>query len=169
MLTYDVKEVMRENALSLVEVMLLEGVPFRIVLWNNDNWDMPLPEKIMQAFPTQLVLDIKEAALDESFVDEKTGEVIITTVFEGNEYSKVLHYGEIIAVLDLDGQPYVLNNFAQEPLEATVTDVMKELMPSTVNELVSIAVSEGISEEGARRSINCFLENNPDLKEKFDA
>jgi len=160
LLTFEVKEVMRENAHSLVETLILEEVPFRIVLWNNDNWDSPLPKKIMETFPKQLVLDIKEMALRTSYLNESTGEIILSTAFESREYSKILHYDEIIAVLDLKGQPYLLNNFPQD----TVKDI-KTLFrePASKKEWIEIATSGGITAEAAERSISAFIKHNPNL------
>lgn len=167
-LSLEIKEQMRENAHSLVEIMILEGQPFRIVLWNNDNWDMPLPDTIMESFPSQLVLDIKEMALQESYIDENTGEIVLVTMFNNREYSKILNYDEIVGILDLNGQPYVLNTFKQEKqTEMIVSDMINSFVPKTVDDLVELAVSDGIPEENAKRSIDAFMQNNPKLKERF--
>jgi len=168
-MTNEVKNVLRESAMSLVEIMLLENEPFRIVLWNNDNWNAPLPKRILESFPTQLVLDIKDQALDDSYIDPATGEIIICTVFDGAEYIKVLEYGEIIAVLSLDGQPYILNDFAQDKEEEVLTAKEERVVyePQSVDELVEIVSSEGIPKESAKKSIDCFMKNNPELRERF--
>ena len=115
----------------------------------------------MENFPNQLVLDIKDMALQESFIDDATGEVVIATVFDGSEYTKVLNYDEIIAVLDLKGQPYQLNNFEQEAVEP---DVVYDKPPMTKLDWVELAVSGGIPAESAERSINAFIKNNEHLK-----
>jgi len=162
LLSYEIKEQMRENSHSLVEVMILEEQAFRLVLWNNNNWSSPLPEKIMESFPNQLVIDIKDMALDESYVDEATNEIILCTSFEGEVYTKVLQYDEIIAVLDLKGQPYTLNNFEQETVEPDVVYDMKP--PANRQEWINIAVSGGIEEAQAEKSINAFIKNNEHLQ-----
>ena len=159
-----VKETLRESAYRLVEVMILEGTSFRLVLWNNNNWNVSLPESIMESFPTQLVLDIKDMALDESFVDESNGDIIITTMFEGKEYSKVILYDEIIAVLDENGQPYILNNFEQEEVKP---DKIFEPKPLTKDTLIDAIVYEGISKESAKRSLESFMKYNPNLNIKL--
>jgi len=166
MLSYEIREQMRQNAYELIEIMLLEAQEFRIVLWNNDNWNAPLPAVIMESFPTQIVLDIKDMALDESYVDENTGEIIIVTSFEGSEYSKVLEYDEVLAVLDLAGQPYMLNNF---PMEEPEEEEMENpyMIPRTRADLIELAVSDGLEEETVVKSIDSFLKNNPALAAKF--
>ena len=169
MLTKEVRETMRENAYSLLETMILEDVPFRLVLWNNNNWDKPLPTSIMDAFPTQLVLDIKEMALDESYIDESTGETIITTMFEGVEYSKVIIYDEIIAILDLVGQPYILNNFEPDVVQADKVFQEKDISfsPKTKEDILELVISDGVPKEAASKSMEAFMNNNPDLALKL--
>jgi len=161
-LTQEVKEVMRENAMALVAVLLDEGVPFNLVLWNKDNWDKPLPEEIMKKFPVQLPLDMKEQTLEDSYFEALEG-IVINTFFQGKEYSKILEEDEILGILDLSGHPLQLNNF--KPNEEDVKNTKNTI--KTKEELLSSLVADGISEEGAQRSINIFLENNPNLKEMF--
>jgi len=167
-LTLDIREVMRDNAINLVEALLSDNQPFRLVLWNNNNWNAPLPDNIMESFPIQLVIDIKQMALEESFVNDKTGDVIITTMFEGIEYQKVLDYDEILAVLDLDGQPYILNNFKPElNLEDSVKEFFAPEIPTTKKEIVELAVSDGCEKVAIERSFDIFIKNNPELANRF--
>jgi len=166
-LTLEVRELMRDNALDLVEMMILEQQPFRIVIWNNDNWNQSLPDTIMESFPVQIVLDIKQMALEESFVDENTGEVIIVTMFEGSEYHKILEGSEIIAVLDLEGQPYVLNNFKQEEMEINEDDFLSAIILTTKQEIIELAISDGCEKEAVTRSFDMFMKSNPDLAKRF--
>ena len=161
----EIKEVLRESAMSLVEILLLEKESFRIVLWNNNNWNEPLPKRILEAFPTQLVLDIKEQALDDSYIDPATGEVIICTIFDGVEYLKVLKHGELIAVLSIEGNPYILNDFPQD--KEIVKEERVVYGPQSVEELVEMVSSEGIPEEVVKKSVECFMKNNPKLRERF--
>jgi len=158
-LSAEVKEVLRESAMSLVEILLLEQEPFRLVIWNNNNWNAPLPDVIQESFPVQLVLDIKEQSLQESYIDPATGEIIICTVFEGEEYLKVLKLGEIIAILGLEGQPYILNDFVQEDKE----DELMYIYPKNVDEMVNTVSSLGIPKEAVEKSMHCFMKNNPGL------
>ena len=164
-LTLEIRELMRENAIDLVEIMIQEQYPFRLVMWNNNNWNQALPEKIMKSFPVQIVLDIKQMALEESFVDENTGEVVITTMFEGKEYQKVLEGSEIIAVLDLTGQPYILNNFKQEEIQE---EYLSETWPTTKEEVVKLVTSDGCDKEAASKSFDIFMKYNPDLAKRFN-
>lgn len=169
MLTREVKETMRENAYSLLEILILEEVPFRIAIWNLDNWDRPLPKSIMEDFPTQMLLEISEDALGDSYVDENTGEIIISGMFEKEIYHKTVMYDEIIAILDLDGQPYILNNFYPEhDLSSikftTVENVNTFNMDVTKKSIIDMVVAEGVPEESANKSIESFIKHNPYLQ-----
>jgi len=173
-LSLTVTEVMREAALDIVEIMILEEQEFRIVIWNNDDWSEPLPERIMESFPTQLVLDIKEQSLIDSYIDEQTGEIVLCTAFDGMEYAKVLELGDIIAVLSLDGQPFILNDFPQDKTldELDKLDEFQDIndqymFPKSVQEMVEMISADGIEESAAEHSINMFLRNNPELSEKI--
>ena len=170
-LSYEIKEQMRINAYNLVEVLIQEKHPFRLVIWNNDDWDMKLPDVIMKTFEFQLILDIKDMALEDSYIDEDTGEIILCTIFGNRNFTKKLRYDEIVGVFDLNSQPYVLNLFNQEPEEVDLINELKELgdslVPKTIDELVELATFEGIAKESAERSINAFLKNNPGLEQKF--
>jgi hypothetical protein len=158
----NVKENMREFAYSLIEHLILEQHPFRLVLWNNDDWDKALPEKVMSAFPVQIAIDIKDMTLKESYVDDNTGEVLINTFFNNEAFSKTLDYNEIVAVLDIEGQPLVLNNF--EPHPPSIEEI-RDFNITSKEELVNMIVSEGIEKEDAKRSVNAFIKNNSIIRE----
>jgi len=163
MLTYELREQMRENALELAESFLIEEVPFRLVLWNNDNWNMGLPDETMENFPVQLVLDIKDASLNDSFLDIETGEFVIVTIFEGIEYHKVLEAHEIIAILDTKGQPFIVNNFPQDDEEHLDNIVL----PKTKDDLIDNLTMMGLEKENAKKSVDSFLQNNSEIKEEY--
>lgn len=142
-----IRETMRDNAMSLIEIMILEKQPFRLILWNNDSWDRPLPKEIMESYPVQIVLDIKEDSLLDSFVEK--GEVYIKTFFNEETYIKLLEREEILAILDLSGEPLLINNFTKD------IDKIEEV-PARVDDLINFAVNHGIPEENIKRSIAAF-------------
>lgn len=167
MLTLEARDVMRENAHNLVAVLIQEDIPFRLVLWTEDDWDVPLPVEVIEAFPNQIVLDIADLALRDSHIDEMTGDIVITTLFYGEEYSKILAPEEIIAILDLEGQPYILNSFAPEKQKIyTFTDAEKITEPKTKENMVTLVSSEGIPKDIANRSVSAFVKHNPNLFRK---
>lgn len=167
MLNLETRELMRGNAYNLVEMFLEEQIPFRIALWNNNDWSSPLPNSILESFPEQILLEISEYSLENSGVDEITGEIIIVSIFDSIEYYKILSPDEIIAVLDLDGQPFILNNFPQEEESfQTVDDATELSLPKTKEHLIDLITSEGVSKEAANKSVSVFLENNPELFKK---
>ena len=48
-----IKELMIKQGASLMKLFIQEKVPFKVVIWNYDNWDEPLPEEIMIKYPMQ--------------------------------------------------------------------------------------------------------------------
>jgi len=167
-LTLEVRELLREMSYALVEALLKEEEEFRIVIWNNNNWDYDLPKNIMDKFPNQLVLDFKDGSIQESYVDDKTGEIVLVTVFEGEKNQKILKENEIVAVLDLSGQPMILNNFPPDNFEDSYEKEEKLLeFPLSKKDVISFAQNDGISFECAERSFDSFIKNNPKLKEIF--
>lgn len=168
MLTFEAREVMRDNAHNLVGVLLEEGIPFRLVLWTNDEWDMPLPDETHEAYPLQMMLEIADMALEESKIDEMTGDIVLNAYFVDREYSKILVPEEIIAVLDLEGQPYILNNFSPEIQKVyKFDDEENELTtPKTKENMTKLITLEGIPQEAADKSISAFMKNNPGLFKK---
>jgi len=154
----NIKEVMRDNAINLVEILLLEKQEFRVVLWTEQcDFSNGLPKDIKDSFSTQLPLDIKDQALEDSWVDEDTGEITLGVMF-GDELTELkLQDSQIIAILDLAGQPFIINNF--EPDEPK-KPVMK---PKTKVELLNSLKDYGIKEEDLDRSVQAFMKFNPDI------
>ena len=160
MINLNVREQMRRNIITLVRALLIEKQEFRLVLWNNNDWNEALPESIMNRFPLQLVLDIKGDTLESSYIDED--DVVLVAAFEeGSRFDKVLDMSEVVAVLDLDGQPLQVNNFVPEEIKADAVRSKVE----TKEDLINSLVEGGVPKENAERSIKAFAKNNPD---KFD-
>jgi hypothetical protein len=167
-LSIDIKETMRENARNLVEIMILEEQPFRLILWNNDNWDKPLPDSVMESFEHQIVLDIKDMTLKESYVDDATGNIVLIGSFEGEILTKILEYDEIIAILDLKGQPYMINNFEPEDIDEELEiEYIRNI--TSKEEWIEMAIDGGLPRDAVEKSINVFLKNNEWIKNKITA
>jgi len=158
----NLKDLMRENAYDLVSMFILEQIPFRIVMWNMDDWDNELPEYIMESSPIQIILDIKDNTLEESYLDEDTGEVFINTYFEDIPYSKLLNLDDIVAITDLDGHPYLINSFKPDiilkALDPNHTNIKqtKDVL-HTKKDVIEILSLNGIPKKAAKKSVSAFL------------
>jgi 23S rRNA pseudoU1915 N3-methylase RlmH len=153
----EVREMMRTNAHNLVKVLLNKEQEFRLVIWNNDDWDEPLPENIMSRFPLQLVLDFKGETLEYSFVEDNRDIILVAAFTEGERFEKQLLPEDIVAILDLDGQPMQVNNFSPEEVKP---DKVRESI-ETKDDLIKFLEEDGIPKEAALRSLNAFQKNNP--------
>jgi hypothetical protein len=153
----EVREIMRVNAYDLVEVLIKEEQEFRIVIWNNDDWNNALPESIMVKFPLQLVLDIKGDTLEQSYVDEDDDIILVAAFTEDERFSKQLLPEDIVAILDLEGQPMQVNNFAPEEPKP---DVVRENI-ETKEDFIKSLESNGVPKESALKSLKVFQKNNP--------
>lgn len=152
----NIRELMRVNANNLVGSLISEGIEFRLVIWNNDDWDFELPEHIMVKFPLQLILDFKGHMLDSSYVSDDGQVTIVAAFLEDQEFTKKLKSDDIVAVLELDGQPMQVNNFAPEKID----DAAPERI-STKDDIIKALEKDGVKKEDALRSLNAFAKNNP--------
>ena len=144
-----IRDLMRENSYRLVAELIHKQYPFRLVIWNNDNWDIPLPKEIVNKFPLQIILDFVGFSLQNSFIYEDN--VFLLTSFEDEiVWTKQLEFDEIIAVLDLEGNPIQINNFPPE--EDTPNSPRIENEKDLLHELLL----EGIDKNSALKSINAF-------------
>jgi len=110
--TDELKNELRKNAYNISKFMIKNEIPFRLIIWNNNNWNKLLPDSIMEQFPTQIILDLKEQTLKESFIT-KDGKIFIITMFKDKTFKKIVEEDEIVAIVDKD-QAIIFNNFEQE-------------------------------------------------------
>jgi hypothetical protein len=141
---------MRENAIILLGELLLHKEKFSLVLWNKDNWDKPLPDRIMSEFPVTIMLDFKGDTLVDSYLDKETGRCYISTDFDGTVYKKEVEFDEIHVIMDLDGRPYLVNDFIP-------ASIGQDFMDETG--IVSDLHNEGHEIEDIERSVNAFKED----------
>ena len=149
------KDLLRVNIYELLVTFIEEQVPFKIILWNRDDWDMPLPEQTMKNYPLQLVLEISGETLSSAeIVDDM---VQIRASFEGNmEWTKIIGYHDTVGIISLEGNPYQINNFYPED------DDIEQPLRFTKQELLLSLQMDGVLEEDAKRSIEAFAKFNPD-------
>lgn len=160
---YNIREMMRINAHEIVREMVLEEVPFKLVIWNNDDWSIPLPESIMNDYPTQLIMDINEVALEHCYTDD-AGDVVLQMMFgeEDEVFVKVLSYDEIVAVIDINtSQAYIVNAFKQDadPLgDEENQNTIRLTRDGLIRQLTEV---DGLQKKDAVRSIDAILKHNP--------
>jgi len=155
MTSKNIKKLMYTNSYILLTNMIIEQEPFRLVIWNNNNWSEKLPEDVMKQYPKQLVIDIKDQTLEDTFIDED-GSVVLSCSFSPDViYTKTIFETDIIGIIDLNGQPMHLNNFKPDAEIEEVT-ASKEL-------LLKELLNDGAPKENVINSINAFAKNNPGM------
>jgi len=153
----ELNKVRTELAYELLRSLINTQTPFRIVLWTMDDWDMPLPKDILSRFPEQLVLDITDESLSDSYVNNN--EIVLSTGFEEDKYTKIVKKHEIVALTDLKGNPMLVNNFKSlvTPEKGKgLFDIFK------VFECIKKDTPEK-NYENVIKSLNAFQKNNKDL------
>jgi transcriptional antiterminator len=157
-------KVMRDNAYNLISTFIKNKVPFRLVIWNKDDWDYELPIEVLLTYPLQLVLDIAGDTLNMCKVNDDG--ITIVTYFENIKYTKFLSYDDTVAVLDAEGQPFLVNDFLpdEEPddLETAIQRKIPDLTTISKEELLQSMIFDGIPESAAKKSIKVFQKANPD-------
>lgn len=153
-LPQSVKDVMVDNMHKLLCTMMMARVPFRIVLWNNDDWSNKLPESIMKDYPEQLILDIKEDILEESWVEEE--KVYFSIMFNGEEtieYLKEIRGEDIVVIMSEDNQPIQINDFREIIKEESQSGISKEDIVYSLN------TTTGVSEDVLSKSLDVFTKD----------
>lgn len=147
------------QSFNILKYYMENKIECKLMMWNNDNWDYPLPTEIMENFKVHLNLDIKGELLERSFI--KDNKIIINTMFIDKEYSKYLEFGEIFAILDEKGQPIILNQYPQLTKEDKLKIYYSIEDPTNTKELIESIISKTNADPTlVKNSINSFAKNN---------
>ena len=136
------RKVMRENAYLLVQNLIVEKIPFSMLLWEEDNWNHILPDGAVNS-EGQIFLDIKNQTLEDSYIS-KNKNIVISTYFGNIKFTKTIQFEDIIGVFNELGDPMIINNFLPEDRSISLNDLVKSL------------VNVGISEDKVNKSLEAF-------------
>jgi len=153
----NIQEKMRISAYEILVNLIENNEPFGLVMWNNDNWDLPLPEDVMEQFPTTITLNIEGEVLERVEFTED-GKVDLDIMFGDTEYFKEIEMGEIVALVNLKtGQPYIVCDFPQveKPELIVEEDDGSWKRPTTKDEWIDLECNEV--------SVDAFIKNNPEI------
>jgi len=144
-----IEENIRNSGYNLAKELIQSKTPFKIIFFNLNNWDKPLPQYVMKEFPYQYALDFEEDIIKKIKVTDN--EIHLKTIIDDIEYSKILYAEEIAGLADIYGTTIFINPFEPQ----TVTPDREELFDwddikqGLVNEL-------GLDEKHVKRSIQAF-------------
>jgi len=154
----EVQNTMRQSAYTLVKHMLMAGVPFGLVIWNNNDWDYELPEEILSMNKDQIQLDISGYSLESSFIEGN--QVYLKAAFGDQEYTKALNPGDIFAIIDEKGRAMAVNEFGYKAVEIEDTKTSTPQAPKNKKELIEQLEQEGLTKEGIEKSLAAFAKHN---------
>jgi len=142
------KKFFKKQMMNTIRKFLYEQIPFTILIYNNNNWNEPLPIDIMETpeYKEVLPISVSNFTLESSYYDDD--EITIVTAFGEWEYNKILLEDELLAILDINGKPIIIKPFIDEAEE------------KSVNKINENDIFEDIDDKDIKKSINIFLENN---------
>ena len=164
MYTEETKEILRENALKVLNQLIFDKEEFKLLLHQRNDWDFELPEEMLKQFPDTLPLDIAGEVFDH--IEYEDDVPILKMMFADQEYNKEIQPEDILAIVNIKtGQPIIINDFKPDENLEEISEVEDGIYykPTTRERWLKEVQDEGIDYSSATRSIDCFLENNPNL------
>ena len=144
-MTQEYKDILSDMIYNTVSEFIQAQEDVTIIVHNNNNWNVALPERLEKA--PQYVLNLTEQTMEDSYVED--GKIVINTVFDDIEYSKVFEPADFGGVMGADGKtPIMVKPFQEEPL-----------MPMPKHSLGNNTTDE----KALRKSMEMWKKNNPDM------
>jgi len=168
-MTNELITIMQNNAKTLLTQLIIDEVPFNLIIHQNDDWDNKLPDEMIKQFPETLTLSISDEVFDHIEWDNEDPR--FTMMFGEGEYSKTIYASDILAIVDTSNQPMLINRIPKAPktVPETTQETTKDekyIKPKNKEDWVKEAIKDGISVLNAETSINAFMKNNKDLFKK---
>jgi len=166
-MTEQLIQTMQENAIRLINQLIIDQKPFNLIIHQNDDWSSKLPDNIIAQFPDTLVLNIAGEVFEH--IDWVEGNPELTMMFSDEEFTKVIYPEDILGIIDSNNQPMLINqipkSLPQEP--KIVEDEDKYLKPKNKEDWVKEVIKDGVTFLEAEQSVNSFMKNNSDLFKKL--
>jgi hypothetical protein len=144
-MTQEYKNIISDNIYNTVVDFVQSNIDCSIIVHNNNNWNKTLPERLESQ--SQFIMNITEQTMEDTYVED--GKIIINTVFDEIEYSKVFEPADIGGLMGSDGKtPVMVKPFQEKP---TLPIPTKSLNNGEVDE------------KGLQKSMEMWKRNNPDL------
>ena len=141
---YETKMLMYNNAYLMIQSLIKTETDFKLIIYQNNDWDKDLPEKIKEEFNNKLLLIYKEDNIGLCEIDEN-GIIILSYEFENDIYFKELFLDDVYAVTNIKGEPLIINNFEK---------INKNI--KSKEDIIELIMKSNISEEKAIESYNIF-------------
>lgn len=144
-MTQEYKEIISDMIYNTVLEFVQSGIDCTIIVHNNNNWNETLPERLQKS--SQFILNITEQTMEDSYVED--GKIVINTVFDEIEYSKIFEPADIGGIMGPDNKtPIMFKPFTEKP----TLPMPKHTLGNTVTD-----------EEGLMNSMNMWKKYNPEM------
>lgn len=144
-MTQEFKDILSDMIYNTVLEFVQAQEDCTIIIHNNNNWNEELPERLMKE--PQYILNINEQTMEDSYVED--GKIIINTVFDEVEYSKIFEPADIGGLIGADGKtPIMVKPFIETPLLPIPTKTLG---------------NGQLDEKGMLKSMEMFKRNNPEM------
>lgn len=139
------KDIINDNIYNMMSEFILNDIPFTFILDNHNNWNKHLPSRLVDQ--KQILLDIKEDSLKDSFIEN--GKITIVIDLDGELYSKELEAADIFAIQESVKSkiPFIIRPFEMKVTQVIKTKSKKHEISNDVN---------------IQHSINMFRLHNPE-------
>lgn len=155
MFTNNFKELMNSTVYTLIIELLNTKTEFSIIV-SSKNWDKPLPDNLKnQEF---FIIQIKEQTLEDSYYDESTNEIYISTEFNNIPNSITLFAEDVKGIMDISMQiPILTKPYNEEPKYVNIEKAR------SINKDPLVYFKDEELTAGVKHSIDCFVKYNPNL------
>ena len=138
------KDIINDAIYNMMSEFIINNVPFTFVLDNHNNWDKPLPSRLVDQ--KQILFDIKEDSLEDSFVEN--GEITIVVDLDGELYTKKIEPADILAIQESvkSKMPFIIRPFKMKPTQVIRSKNKRQLT---------------LDDAGIQHSMNMFRSHNP--------
>ena len=144
-MTQEFKDVLSDSIYNTIGALIYNNIDCSIIVHNHNNWDKELPDRLKGQ--PQFIMSIKEQTMEDSYIDE--GKIIISTTFDGEEYSKEFEKADIGGLIGPDGKtPLMVKPFMEQPTIPVPTKTLG---------------NGEIDENGVLHSMEMFKRNNPEM------
>ena len=156
-ITNRIKDILIENMYEMLSIYISEGRSFGLYIWEEDNWDKPLPLYIIEEYGQLLLLNVTEEVIKDMIIDSD-GLYVIKYKFGEEFYIKTLRPEYIYSLLDNENGICQINDFIPPEGIKGVIGTYEDIE----NNLVEIFK---IPRENAKKSLEVF-KNNKEVDEQ---
>jgi len=99
---YETKMLMYNNAYLMIQSLIKTETDFKLIIYQNNDWDKDLPEKIKKEFNNKLLLTYTENNIDLCEIDDNVPWILDACEIDfGSVFSRCGSYGHFCFTSDI--------------------------------------------------------------------